>query len=138
MLKRLFGKKFVVIIAVLTIFVMVAPAFAADKLPQKMGKKLGRGILNTLTGLLEVPRNIYQTSKESNIVLGLTMGTAKGIGMAVVRTGAGIYDAVTFPLPIPGGYEPVLEPELVFSPDKESAPAATTTTAPAPAAPEKK
>ena len=40
---------------------------------------------------------------------------AKGIGMTIVRTGAGIYEVVTFPFPIPEDYGPVLEPEFVFS-----------------------
>lgn len=46
--------------------------------------------------------------------MGLTIGLAKGLGMSVIRTGAGIYDAVTFPFPVPQDYEPLLEPEYVL------------------------
>ena len=78
-------------------------------------KKLGRGLANILTGWVELPKNIYDTSVEDNILVGLTMGLAKGVGMFIVRTGAGVYEAVTFPFPIPEDYQPVLEPEFVFS-----------------------
>jgi putative exosortase-associated protein (TIGR04073 family) len=44
----------------------------------------------------------------------MTIGLAKGVGMTIVRTGAGVYETVTFPFPIPEGYGPVLEPEFVF------------------------
>ncbi|RKY41866.1 MAG: exosortase system-associated protein, TIGR04073 family [Candidatus Makaraimicrobium thalassicum] len=82
---------------------------------QDPAKKLGRGLANILTGWVELPKNIYETSVEENVLSGLTMGLAKGVGMTIVRTGAGIYEAVTFPFPIPEDYVPVLEPEFVFS-----------------------
>ncbi len=76
--------------------------------------KLGRGVANTLTGWVEIPKNIYSTSVEDNAFSGLTLGLAKGIGMTFVRTGTGIYEVVTFPAPLPEDYKPVLEPEYVF------------------------
>ncbi len=76
--------------------------------------KLGRGVANTLTGWVELPKNIYNTSVEDNAFSGLTLGLAKGAGMTIVRTGAGIYEIVTFPFPVPQGYRPILEPEYVF------------------------
>ena len=77
-------------------------------------KKLGRGVANIITGWVEIPKNVYETSQDENILMGLTIGLAKGLGMSVIRTGAGIYDAVTFPFPIPQDYEPLLEPEYVL------------------------
>ncbi len=82
---------------------------------QDPAKKLGRGLANVLTGWVELPKNIYETSVEENVLSGLTMGLAKGVGMTIVRTGAGVYETVTFPFPIPEDYQPVLEPEFVFS-----------------------
>ena len=76
--------------------------------------KLGRGVANTLTGWVELPKNIYQTSVDENPFSGLTLGLAKGAGMTIVRTGAGIYEIATFPFPIPEDYKAVLEPEYVF------------------------
>jgi putative exosortase-associated protein (TIGR04073 family) len=89
---------------------MATQAYAQDP-----AKKLGRGLANILTGWVELPKNIYETSVEENVLSGLTMGLAKGVGMTIVRTGAGVYETVTFPFPIPENYAPVLEPEFVFS-----------------------
>jgi len=82
---------------------------------QDPAKKLGRGLANVLTGWVELPKNIYDTSVEENALSGMTMGLAKGLGMTIVRTGAGVYETVTFPLPVPEDYQPVLEPEFVLS-----------------------
>jgi len=95
---------------VITMLGMAAQCYAQDP-----AKKLGRGLGNILTGWIELPKNIYDTSVEENVLSGITMGLAKGIGMTIVRTGAGVYETVTFPFPIPEDYQPVLEPEFVFS-----------------------
>lgn len=76
--------------------------------------KLGRGVANTLTGWVELPKNVYDTSVEDNALTGMTLGLAKGAGMMLVRTGAGIFEIATFPFPLPENYEPLLEPEYVF------------------------
>ena len=76
--------------------------------------KLGRGVANTLTGWIEIPKTVYSTSVESNALSGATLGLAKGVGMGIVRTGAGIFEAVTFPFALPQNYKPILEPEYVF------------------------
>ena len=76
--------------------------------------KLGRGVANTLTGWVELPKNIYNTSVQDNAFTGMTLGLAKGAGMSLVRTGAGIYEIATFPFPLPENYVPILEPEYVF------------------------
>jgi len=97
-------------------FVVVAMlGFATQCYAQDPAKKLGRGLANIVTGWVELPKNIYDTSVEENVLAGLTMGLAKGVGMTIVRTGAGVYETVTFPFPIPEDYQPVLEPEFVFS-----------------------
>ncbi len=100
------------IIAVVMVIVL---AVATSSYAQDPAKKLGRGLANILTGWIELPKNIYDVSVEDNPLAGLTIGLAKGIGMTIVRTGAGIYEVVTFPFPIPEDYAPVLEPEFVFS-----------------------
>ena len=100
------------IIAIVMVMVL---ALATASYAQDPAKKLGRGLANILTGWIELPKNIYDTSVEDNPLAGLTIGLAKGIGMTIVRTGAGIYEVVTFPFPIPEDYGPVLEPEFVFS-----------------------
>lgn len=99
--------------SVLAVFVVILTSaticFASDPFT-----KLGRGVANTLTGWVEIPKNIYDTSVEDNAFAGMTLGLAKGAGMTLVRTGAGIYEIATFPFPLPENYKPILEPEYVF------------------------
>ena len=108
-MSKLILKAVIVLIGVLIILNMASPSFA-----QNPSKKLGRGLVNILTGWVELPKNIYETSAESNPFAGITIGLAKGLGMTVVRTGAGIFDAATFPFPLPEGYKPILEPEYIL------------------------
>lgn len=81
----------------------------------KMMHKLGRGITNVLTCWVEVPRNIANEWEQTDPATGLVMGTVKGIGWGFTRLATGVYDAVTFPFPIPQGYEAMLEPEFVVT-----------------------
>ena len=76
--------------------------------------KLGRGVANVLTGWLEIPKAMYQVGTEQNAFKGLTEGLLKGTGAALHRTGAGVYDAVTFPVPVPDNYDSPIDPEYVF------------------------
>ena len=100
---------------ILSIFIIASLILAPMAEAQDPARKLLRGCANLMTGWVELPKNIYDTSVEENVLSGLTMGLAKGIGMTIVRTGAGVYETVTFPFPIPEDYQPVLEPEFVFS-----------------------
>jgi putative exosortase-associated protein (TIGR04073 family) len=104
-------------VLVLCIAAAALPAFAQEgSVIEKIGKKLGRGIVNIATGWVELPKNIYDTSIETNNpLMGITYGTLKGLGMTVVRTGAGAYDTVTFLFPVPQDYDPILQPEFVFT-----------------------
>ncbi len=97
-----------------TIIVVLIGLAATVCFAQDPFTKLGRGIANTLTGWIELPKNIYTTSVEDNPLAGVTLGLAKGAGMTLVRTGAGIYEIATFPFPLPEAYKPILEPEYVF------------------------
>lgn len=102
-------KGIIICVVALMILNIATASYAQD-----MGKKLYRGVANIVTGWVELPKNIYDTSVEDNPLSGITIGLAKGVGMTIVRTGAGVYETVTFPFPIPEGYNPVLEPEFVF------------------------
>lgn len=99
-----------------TVYMIAATAllFATVCFAQDPFTKLGRGVANTLTGWVELPKNIYNTSVEDNAFAGLTLGLAKGAGMTLVRTGAGLYEIATFPFPLPQDFRPILEPEYVF------------------------
>jgi len=98
------------LITVLIIFNLTrAACFAQEPL-----RKLGRGLANIATGLVEIPKQVIATSKEKNLATGLTWGWVKGAGLALLRTASGIYEILTFPIPAPAEYEPVISPEFVF------------------------
>lgn len=71
-------------------------------------EKMFRGVKNLLFGWTEIPKSIVSTTKESNPIVGLTLGTLKGVRRAFPKTVSGIADVVTFPV---GGYkEPLINP----------------------------
>ena len=74
-------------------------------------RKFGRGLAGMTLGVLELPGNIVKTTKKQGIGYGLTLGTAKGLGMIVARELIGVYEFVTAPFPAPPGYKPILHPE---------------------------
>ncbi len=105
----------------LSAFLTIPPLASAD--PMDAGKavsKLGRGAINTFTGWVEIPKRISETSESSGTAAGLTWGLLRGIGYGFIRTAAGLYEVMTFPFPAPPSYEPVIQPEYVFSQDSTS------------------
>ncbi|MCG3199062.1 MAG: exosortase system-associated protein, TIGR04073 family [Candidatus Omnitrophica bacterium] len=74
--------------------------------------KLGRGVSNVLTGWMEVPKHVVTGVFNCNVtpLEGLGVGFFRGWGRAIERTGVGLFEVVTFPLP---GYDPLLCPEYV-------------------------
>lgn len=86
--------------------------------PMEAGKaftKLTRGFVNIITGWVEIPKRIHETTQTSGAAAGFTWGLLRGIGRGFIRTAAGAYEFFTFPFPAPPGYEPVIQPEYVFT-----------------------
>jgi putative exosortase-associated protein (TIGR04073 family) len=80
--------------------------------------KFGRGFQNTLSGWMEIfyqPSVIHAEGKSWPVAL--PAGLLKGIPWGIARTGAGIYELVTFPFPVPEGYKPLMRPESILSKD---------------------
>jgi len=71
-------------------------------------QKLGRGVSNFLGGWLEFPLNLQQRYTEADTGGSLFTGAAYGVVKGVVRTGVGLYEVVTFFLPYPEQYAPIL------------------------------
>ena len=80
----------------------------------KMIHKLGRGVMNILTGWIEVPYNIAETWKDTEPFTGIVAGGIKGIFWGWARTCTGFFDVFTFPFPIPQNYEPLMDPEWIL------------------------
>ena len=90
------------------------PAAAESGDPSKAFFKLTRGGINVVTGWVEIPKRIHETTERSGAWSGFTWGLMRGIGYGFIRTAAGFYEVFTFPFPAPPGYEPVMQPEYVF------------------------
>ena len=105
-------------VAVLAILGLLLGAPSASAESMEAGKaftKLTRGAVNLVTGWVEVPKRIQETSQTSGTAAGLTWGLLRGLGHGFIRTAAGVYELVTFPFPAPPNYVPVIQPEYVFS-----------------------
>lgn len=80
-----------------------------------MSTKLLRGVTNVLTGWMEIPRNIYVTSRDEGLPKGLIIAPFQGIFVAAARTLGGAVETAFFYMPAPGFYEPMMERPLVWS-----------------------
>ena len=74
---------------------------------EQVGNKLVIGSSNATLAWLEIPRNIVNTSREHNVVIGITGGVLKGVLHTIGRTMSGAFDLVTFPLPSQSIVKPV-------------------------------
>jgi len=78
-------------------------------------KKLGRGVCNLLTFPLEIPNQISKTNITDGPMAAFTWGAIKGVGMTAFRALVGAYETISFPVPCPEGYAPILtDPEFFF------------------------
>ena len=115
-------------LAMILVAALVAVALPADAqlydplvdLPQptvveKSLTKLGRGISNILLGWTEIPMTFDRNLKKGK-PLGYLIGPAPVIGVekAVIRTGTGVFEVVTFPRAGERNFEAILEPEYIF------------------------
>ncbi|MDD5226065.1 MAG: exosortase system-associated protein, TIGR04073 family [Candidatus Omnitrophica bacterium] len=89
----------------------VSMAFADDS----AFTKFGRGMANILISPAEIYAQPVLLSQTNEIPTALFGGLLKGISMFIVREVVGVYDVITFPIPIPKGYKPVFTPATTFS-----------------------
>ena len=75
-------------------------------------RKLGRGAANVLFGVVEVPNQVTKATSEHGGGAGATYGVGKGFVRWIGRELIGVFEIVTFPIPAPRGYQPVMKPEF--------------------------
>ena len=104
-------KRFVVVlVAVAMCLGFISAVYAGNP-----GDKLARGITNSLSGLLEIPLTIGEEWKASNNAgIGIFVGLFKGFFWAIGRTCSGLYDILTFPIPLPKDYDSLMKPDYVW------------------------
>jgi putative exosortase-associated protein (TIGR04073 family) len=85
--------------------------FYDESVPARSGRKLLRGLNNTVFFWVEVPKEISRDWQNVDPLSGVVTGTGRGIFKGVQRLGAGLYEVVTFPIDVPAKYQPVVYPE---------------------------
>lgn len=77
----------------------------------KVGNKALNAFANLTTSVLEIPKNIINTTNKSNIIYGAVGGLFKGLIHTAGRIGVGIADLVTIPLPT----KPIAQPLYIWN-----------------------
>lgn len=104
---------FAVVVSVLALVLSGPAAAFAGSTSYTGSDKFKRGLNNTATGWLEAPATIGKVDRERGLFEALTTGVTRGVGLAIARTGVGIYETLTFPWQAPERFEPLMTPEKV-------------------------
>ncbi len=75
---------------------------------QTATRKLGRGICNIVFCPLEILEQTKSVYDSDGPFAAVTYGLVKGVFMIGARALVGVYETVTFPIPLPRGYKPIL------------------------------
>lgn len=83
---------------------------------EKSLTKLGRGMGNIFFGWAEIPVTFDRDLKKGKPLAHLLgVSPVLGTARALMRTGTGVYEAVSFPYSSKTtNYEPIIEPEFIF------------------------
>jgi putative exosortase-associated protein (TIGR04073 family) len=107
------GTVFLLLIGLLLTSVAEAATLAAEGTWQR---KFQRGVLNAALSPLEITNELAlekkREIKSGSGSFGWVIALGRGSWFAVLRAFSGVYDVVTFPLPLPSSYGPVYEPEF--------------------------
>ncbi|MCX6901291.1 MAG: exosortase system-associated protein, TIGR04073 family [Verrucomicrobia bacterium] len=109
---RIQTRKLIGAVVAAAAFVCLSGPYASA---QTMRDKLQRGFANMAGGVVEIPGCVADTTRKHGPWMGYTVGFLKGIGMVPVRTVVGVYESLTFYVPAPSDYEPVLKPATPFN-----------------------
>lgn len=117
----MFKKAFILLVVVQLVFL---PLFAQESPEPKTNygplRKLARGAINVAFGWLEIPRQMIRVKQEigqtTGDIVGFTWGSLKGLAWCIGRTAIGALELVTFAIP---EYDPIIEPEFIFSEEEE-------------------
>ncbi|MBI3317342.1 MAG: exosortase system-associated protein, TIGR04073 family [Candidatus Omnitrophica bacterium] len=99
----------IIYLAAAIFFFSASAAHAAD-----MWSKLGRGGGNVAFGALEIFNQPVQMAKTERWPIALIGGLPKGVVMGALRIAVGVYETVTFPVPLPKDYRIIMHPEFVI------------------------
>lgn len=86
-----------VIAILLTVSAQCRAEHHSDGYGASFPDKLGHGFANMTMGMMELPKNVINISDDSNVLLGVTLGTLRGAVEGVSRTLVGVADMLTSP-----------------------------------------
>ncbi len=89
----------------------------ADTASRGASGKFGRGIVNIATGWGEMIKCPAEINRDRGRLLGATWGPLKGVAMTAIRTAVGVLEVGLFFYPLPGDYDPMLQPEFIWPGD---------------------
>jgi putative exosortase-associated protein (TIGR04073 family) len=98
---------------VLTVPVLVRADQQPEMIAEKMAVKFTRGLANTATCIVELPKQSMLTVRDMGGA-GYLVGPAKGVIMTLYRGIIGMTEARFFIVPQPGYYDPMIEPSYVW------------------------
>ena len=91
------------------------PLMAAEAEIQAEGspqRKLQRGFLNVALSPFEISNELSKEVRNDTLPPSWFAGLGRGAFYTVGRALVGVYEMVTFPIPYPANYKPVLQPEF--------------------------
>ena len=108
-------KSFTLWVAIFALLVFSLPLMAAEAEIQGEGtpqRKLQRGFLNIALSPIEISNELSKEVRNDTFPPSWVAGLGRGSAYAVGRALVGVYEIVTFPIPYPAHYKPVLQPEF--------------------------
>lgn len=106
------SRKILAAITVIALIIGIASPAMAQNDPMR---KLGRGIANCVSFPAELPLQISRVNNSDGPVAACTYGVVKGFVYGVMRAMTGVYETVSFPIPVPQGYKPIMtDPEFMM------------------------
>jgi putative exosortase-associated protein (TIGR04073 family) len=114
------GKSYKTLIALFALLSVSLPVMAAGEVApeaQIQGegtclRKLQRGFLNVALCPFEISSELSKEVRNDTFPPSWMSGLGRGVFYTVGRALVGVYEVVTFPIPYPAGYKPVLQPEF--------------------------
>lgn len=104
-------KKILKSLLVLSALFFLSPQAAmAESYRVNAGEKLVSGIVNVATGIIELPKTVIVTSRNENVLYGMSVGVVKGVMHTAGRTLIGALNVATFLFPT----DPWVEPQYVW------------------------
>ncbi len=115
---RMASRKIGWLVAVLGFACMASTVRAEDTVSSSAGlmrRKLGRGLANVLTCPLELPRTASIIASKDGYWSAGTVGLVEGVWAGLRRGAVGVFEILTWPVEVPKGYAPIVQPEFVFA-----------------------